>query len=165
MNERILVALVQDRSGVLEEVVSLFRRRGFNIKSVAVGPCEKPGLSRMTIVVETKAGNEQEIEQARKQLERLIPVVEVFDLTDNPFASQEMGLVRVKARSNTQRDRISQQLNTFGARTIATEPKSLVVGIMGERDAIVRFIEALKNSNIRIAVLARSGLVAVRMEG
>ena len=161
MNERILVALVQDRSGVLEEVVSLFRRRGFNIKSVAVGPCEKPGLSRMTIVVETKAG----IEQARKQLERLIPVVEVFDLTDNPFASQEMVLVRVKARSNTQRDRISQQLNTFGARTIATEPKSLVVGIMGERDAIVRFIEALKNSNIRIAVLARSGLVAVRMEG
>ncbi|HEY9584252.1 MAG TPA: acetolactate synthase small subunit [Candidatus Paceibacterota bacterium] len=161
MNERILVALVQDRSGVLEEVVSLFRRRGFNIKSVAVGSCEKPGLSRMTIVVETKAG----IEQARKQLERLIPVVEAFDLTGKRFASQETVLIKVEVKSNAQRSQILQLVNTFGAKIVATEPKSLVVGLMGEADVTARFTEALKNFNVGIEELARSGLVAVRMEG
>lgn len=165
MNDRILVALVQDRPGVLEEVVSLFRRRGFNLKSVTVGPCEEAGLSRMTIVVETKTGNEQELEQARKQLERLIPVVEAFDLTNKPLASQEMVLARVEVRSNAQRSQILQLLNTFGAKIIATESNSLVVGITGEADAIARLVEALGDFNFRIKELARSGLVAVRMEG
>lgn len=165
MNERILVVLVQDRSGVLEEVVSLFRRRGFNLKSVTVGPCEKAGFSRMTIVVETRASNEQELEQARKQLERLIPVVEVFDLTGKRFASQETVLIKVEVKSNTQRSQILQLVNTFGAKIIATEPKSLVVGLMGETETTVRFVEALENFNIKIEELAPSGLVAVKMEG
>jgi len=76
--KRILVALVEDRPGVLSRVASLFRRRGFNIESIAVGHTEQPGLSRMTIVV---GGEEAEVEQVRKQLEKLVDVVKVFDVS------------------------------------------------------------------------------------
>lgn len=80
-----LVALVEDKPGVLNKVASLFRRRGFNIESIAVGRIEQPGLSRMTIVVDSDS---VEVEQIRKQFDKLIEVIKVSDITENEIVTE-----------------------------------------------------------------------------
>src|SRR3970282_1865718 len=93
-----LAALVHNKPGVLSRVASLFRRRGFNIESIAVGHTEQPGLSRMTIVV---GGEEAEGEQVRKQLEKLVDVVKVFDVSGASTVARELALIKVKATPET----------------------------------------------------------------
>jgi acetolactate synthase-1/3 small subunit len=88
-----LVALVEDKPGVLNRVASLFRRRSFNIQSLAVGGSEHAGLSRMTIVA---VGDSAQIEQVRKQLEKLINVVKVSDITEENMVTRELALIKVK---------------------------------------------------------------------
>ena len=87
-----LVALVQDKPGVLNRVVSLFRRRGFNIDSIAVGHSEVPHLSRVTIIVN---GTTATVEQVRKQLDKLIDVVKISDITAEKLTARELALVKV----------------------------------------------------------------------
>ena len=98
-----IVALMQDRPGVLNRAVSLFRRRGFNIESLAVGHSETPGVSRMTLVVEA-----EDVEQVTKQLYRLIEVLKVSDVTHDPTVEREMAL---DSRANTEprRDRCADE--------------------------------------------------------
>ena len=91
-----LVALVEDKPGVLNRIASLFRRRAFNIQSLAVGGSEHPGLSRMTIVV---VGDSAQVEQVRKQLDKLINVVKVSDITEEEMVARELALIKVKALS------------------------------------------------------------------
>lgn len=159
---RVLVALVQDRPGVLEEVTSLYRKRGFNLESVAVGPSARPGLSLMTIVVESKGGTEQQMEQARKQMAKLIPVVEVFDVTDKDFVGQEMALIKVKVRLNPgKRQILKEQADTFGAKILKTTSRTVVIGAMGGVDDVKKFIEDLQDRRFKIGEIARSGLVAL----
>ncbi len=106
---QILVALVEDKPGVLNRVAGLFRRRGFNIASLAVGHSETPNMSRMTIVVE---GDEGVRQQAARQLRKLIGVMEVRDITDDAIVARELTLIKVKAlpknRSDMDRVRILQ---------------------------------------------------------
>ena len=92
INKHTIVALMQDRPGVLNRAVSLFRRRGFNIESLAVGHSETPGISRMTLVVEA-----EDVEQVTKQLYRLIEVLKVSDVTNDPTVEREMVLVKIHA--------------------------------------------------------------------
>ena len=89
-----LISLVQDEPGVLTRVAGLFRRRGFNIESLSVGHCERPGLSRMTIVVK---GDDAEVEQVTKQLDKLIEVVNVTDITREDMVTRELALFKVSA--------------------------------------------------------------------
>src|SRR3990172_365989 len=89
-----LVVLVADKPGILNRVASLFRRRGFNIDSIAVGHAEQPNLSRMTIVV---GGAEGTVEQVRKQLAKLVDVVRISDITNEPVVTRELALIKVKA--------------------------------------------------------------------
>lgn len=160
--ERVLVALVQDKSGVLDTVASLYRRRGFNLKSVTVGPCEMPGLSRMTIVVETNKGDEQQLEQARKQSAKLISVVEVIDVTDKDFTDQEMVLIQVNVRLHPERRQtLQEQADTFGAKIVKTTQRSVVIGVMGGVDDVEKFIKNLEDLRFKIGKIARSGLVAL----
>ena len=91
-----LIVMVEDHPGVLNRVVSLLRRRSFNIDSITVGHSEQPGVSRMTIVVR---GTDADIEQAGKQLYKLMEVLKVIDLTDQPVVAHEMMIVKVAAKA------------------------------------------------------------------
>ena len=110
MNKHTIVALMQDRPGALNRAVSLFRRRGYNIESLAVGHTETPGVSRMTLVVESA-----DVEQVVKQLYRLIEVLKVSDVTDDPTVEREMVLVKIHA-PNDRRAEIVAMTSVFDAK-------------------------------------------------
>ncbi len=114
---------VEDRPGVLNRVASLFRRRGFNIHSLAVGHSETPGVSRMTVVVQTDAGGAQRIQA---HLYKLIHVVRVEDITNRPAVVRDLALIKVSADAQS-RPSIMQLAEVFGARVVDVAPASLVI--------------------------------------
>ena len=154
-----LVALVENRPGVLNRVASLFRRRGFNIESIAVGPSETPHLSRMTIVVD---GATTMVEQARKQLEKVIDVVRVSDITDEQIVARELALIKVKANSAT-RSEIIQIVDIFRANIIDVASDSLTVEVTGDEDKIDSLAGLLHGFGIK--ELARTGRIAMPRGG
>lgn len=150
-----IVALVNDKPGVLNRVASLFRRRNFNIDSITVGQSEELGLSRMTIVV---ADGIAAVEQVRKQLDKLIDVVKVSDITNENIVSRELALIKVKANSST-RGEIIQIVDIFRANIIDVAPDSLIIEVTGDEDKINSLENLLKNFGIK--ELARTGRVAM----
>jgi len=111
MERHTLVALMEDKPGVLNRVASLFRRRNYNIESLSVGHSEEPGISRMTIVVN---GDERVVEQVAKQLEKLINVTLVADVSDKPTVMRELALIKVNAPPGA-RSEITELANIFRA--------------------------------------------------
>ena len=109
-----LVALVNDKPGVLNRVASLFRRRSFNIESIAVGHTEQEGVSRMTIVV---SGDSATVEQARKQLDKVIDVIKLTDITYESTVDRELALIKVKTTPQT-RSEIMQMVDIFRANIV-----------------------------------------------
>ena len=150
-----LVALVEDKPGVLNRVASLFRRRGFNIQSLAVGGSEVPGFSRMTIVVD---GSSAEVEQVRKQLDKLVNVVKVSDITEEEIVTRELALIKVKATSST-RSEIMQIVDIFRANIIDVAPSSLIVEVTGDEDKVNSLLRLLRNFGIK--EVARTGRIAL----
>ena len=150
-----LVALVEDKPGVLTKVASMFRRRGFNIASLAVGNSEQPGLSRMTFVVN---GDEYTVGQVVKQMDKLIDVIEVADITSERIVARELALVKVNTNQVT-RGEIIQIVNLFRANIIDVSSDSMVIEITGESDKI----NALQNllTPFGILEMLRTGLVAM----
>ena len=150
-----LIALVEDKPGVLTKVASMFRRRGFNIASLAVGNSEQPGLSRMTFVVN---GDEYTVGQVVKQLDKLIEVIEVADITSERIVSRELALLKVKT-TPMNRGEIIQIVNLFRANIIDVGSDSMVIEITGEEDKI----NALHNllAAFGIIEMLRTGLVAM----
>ena len=150
-----LIALVEDKPGVLTRVASMFRRRGFNIVSLAVGNSEQPGLSRMTFVV---SGDDYTVGQVAKQLDKLIDVIEVSDITGESIVTRELALVKVKTTPTT-RGEIIQIVNLFRANIIDVGSESMVIEITGEEDKI----NALHNllAPFGIIEMLRTGLVAM----
>lgn len=159
VNKHTLVALVQNRPGVLNRVASLFRRRGFNIDSIAVGESETPHLSRMTIVV---GGNAPNVEQVRKQLDKVIDVVRVSDITEEPIVARELALIKVKASSST-RAEIIQIADIFRANIVDVASDSLTVEVTGDEDKIDSLSSLLKAFGIK--ELARTGRIAMPRGG
>ncbi len=121
---RTLVALVEDKPGVLNRIVSLFRRRNFNIESLTVGHSEQPGVSRLTMVVEA---DNVPVEQFVYQLDKLINVIDVTDLTETQSVVRELALVKVKADSGT-RGEIMQLVDVYRAKIVDVSLQSLVDG-------------------------------------
>jgi len=154
-----LVALVEDRPGVLNRVSSLFRRRNFNIESIAVGHSEQPGLSRMTIVVD---GATTAVEQVRKQLDKVIEVVKVIDISEEPIVARELALIKVHATSST-RSEIIQIVDIFRANIIDVAPSSLIVEVTGDTDKIDSLYNLLKRFGVK--ELARTGRIAMARGG
>ncbi|MBI4329062.1 MAG: acetolactate synthase small subunit [Chloroflexi bacterium] len=154
-NNHTLVALVQDKPGVLNRISSMFRRRGFNISSLAVGHSEIPDLSRMTFVVE---GDDATVEQVTKQLYKLVNVVRVSDLSDQAVVAREMALIRVRATAQT-RSEIMQLVDIFRANIVDVAPDSLIVEVTGDEDKIDSFQELLKGFGV--LELMRTGRVAM----
>lgn len=150
-----LVALVEDRPGVLNRVASLFRRRSFNIDSIAVGHAEQPDLSRMTIVVE---GDTAKIEQVRKQLDKVIEVVKIVDITDQEVVARELALIKVKATAST-RSEIIQIVDIFRANIVDVASDSLIIEVTGDENKINSLLDLLRGFGIR--EIARTGRIAL----
>ena len=150
-----LVALVEDRPGVLNRVSSLFRRRSFNIESIAVGHSEQAGLSRMTIVVD---GATTAVEQVRKQLDKLIEVVKVVDISDEPLVARELALIKVRATSTT-RSEIIQIVDIYRANIVDVSANSLIIEVTGDEDKIDSLYNLLKRFGVK--ELARTGRIAL----
>ena len=165
--QRTISALVQDRPGVLARIAGLFRRRGFNIASLAVGRSEQPGLSRMTFVVE---GPNEVVRHVSAQLDRLIDVVEVRDITEKNIVWRELALIKVTADALARRE-ILELVNIFRVNVIDIGAESLTVEISGGRQKIDSFIELVRKFGIeevirtgRVATL-RGTLIAGEVDG
>jgi len=153
--KRTISALVQDKPGVLNRVSSMFRRRGFNIASLAVGHSEVPNLSRMTFVVE---GDDRVVEQVTKHLHKLIDVIKVSDISEDNVVSRELALIRVK--SNVQnRSEIMQVVDIFRANIVDVAPESLIIEVTGDEDKIESLQDLLKNFGI--LEVMRTGTIAM----
>jgi acetolactate synthase-1/3 small subunit len=150
-----LVALVEDKPGVLNRMVSLFRRRGFNIDSIAVGHSEVPHLSRVTIVVN---GSTAMVEQVRKQLDKLVDVVKVSDITGDKITIRELALIKVRAASAT-RSEIIEIADIFRASIVDVGSDSLTIEITGDEDKIDSMLKLLRGFGIR--EIARTGRIAM----
>ena len=150
-----ITALVEDKPGVLTRVASLFRRRGFNITSLAVGHSELQGLSRMTFVVD---GDQYTVDQATKQLDKLIDVVRVSDISEQEMVARELALIKVKSTPET-RGEIIEMVHLFRASIVDVGARSLVVEITGEEDKIHALINLLEPFGI--LEMMRTGRVAM----
>ena len=154
-----LVALVEDKPGVLNRMASLFRRRGFNIESIAVGHSELPHLSRMTIVVNGAAAM---VEQVRKQLDKVIDVVKVSDITEGDMIARELALIKVKATSAS-RSEIMQIVDIFRANIVDVASDSVTIEVTGDEEKINSLFNLLRSFGIK--EIARTGCIAMTRGG
>ena len=127
-----VVAMVEDRPGVLTRVASLFRRRGFNIDSLAVGSTEQPGISRMTIVVD---GDDSILRQVEHQLYKLIDVVQVTNLASEDSVARELALIKVRCGTINRRE-VLDIVEIFRAQVIDVSPATLIIQVVAEEDRL-----------------------------
>jgi acetolactate synthase-1/3 small subunit len=151
----LITALVQNQPGVLAQVAGMFAARGFNIDSLVVGRTEDPALSRMTIVV---IGDDRILEQVRKQLGKVVPVVKVRDFTDAVHVERDLLLVRVHAPPE-KRPEITALARLFRGRVVDVARSSLMIELTGPEDRLEAFIELARPYGIR--ELARTGVIAM----
>lgn len=150
-----LSVLVENKPGVLARIAGLFRRRGFNIHSLAVAPTENPDLSRMTIVVDLE---DKPLEQVEKQLHKLVNVIKIQDFLPHEAVERELALIKVNATKET-RSEIIQICDIFRAKIVDVSRDSLAIEVTGTEDKIDAIIALLKP--YRIIDVARTGKVAV----
>lgn len=150
-----VIALMQDRPGVLNRAVSLFRRRGFNIDSLAVATTEMPGLSRMTLVV-----NRQDVAQVVQQLQRLVDIVAVQDVTYERAVAQEMCLVRL-APPGDRTEELYALTREYDARVVDASPHAIVLAVMDAPSTISTFLQQLQSFGVD--EITRSGRIAMSM--
>jgi acetolactate synthase-1/3 small subunit len=159
MAKHTIVALVEDKPGVLNHMASLFRRRGFNIESIAVGHSEVPHMSRMTIVVD---GATTMVEQVRKQLDKVVDVVKVSDITGNDMIARELALIKVKATSAT-RSEIIEIVDIFRANIVDVAFDSVTIEITGDEDKINSLLNLLRGFGVK--EISRTGRIALPRGG
>lgn len=147
--------LVENKSGVLARVAGLFSGRGYNIDSLNVAETEDPSVSRMTIVAR---GDDRILEQITKQLNRLVDVIKVSDLTTEEHVERELVLIKVSAQAKN-RSEIIQIADIFRANIVDVSHESLVISVTGDEDKVNALISMLRPYGIR--EIARSGKVVV----
>ncbi len=151
----VLSALVQNQPGVLAHVSGMFSSRGFNIESLAVGETEEPHLSRITVVV---VGDDRHLEQVRKQLEKIVTVVAVQDISREDFVERDLMLIKVDATPD-RRAELQGLVQIFRGRIVDVGPEQVMVEISGQEKKIEAFVEAVRPYGIR--ELARTGRIAL----
>ena len=155
--KRIISAIVHDRPGVLNRVASLFRRRGFNIASLAVGHSEKEGFSRMTIVVDNVEG--MQADQITTQLDNVVEVVEAADITDHPTVIRETALIKVAATPST-RGQVIEILDLFSGIEVANvSTEWIIIEMTGTTEQVEAILALLEPYGI--IELMRTGLIAL----
>ena len=155
MQKQTLIALVEDKPGVLNRVASLFRRRAFNIESLTVGHTEQPGVSRMTIVVDS---SQTEAERVTANLYKQVNVIQVEDLSNAPIVTRDLALIKVNTPAN-RRAELMQLVDVFRARIVDVGNDSLIVEITGTEDKIDGLVEVLRPFGI--IEMVRTGIVAM----
>ncbi len=155
--KQILVALVEDKPGVLNRIASLFRRRNYNLESVVAGHSEIPGASRLTIVTDEEEHLRRNI--IRQNLLKLINVIDVVDVTDHPCVIREHALIKVRAADGASRGEIRNLVDIYRARIVDVGKRSLIVEVTGEPDKIDSIIEVL--AQFEIIEIMRAGKVAL----
>jgi acetolactate synthase-1/3 small subunit len=148
-----IVALVQDRPGVLSRVVGLIRRRGYNIESLAVGHSEAAGISRLTIVIEW-----HDVEQVVKQLYRLIDVVKVSDVTEDQTVEREMALLKIHAPA-AKRPEIVALTDVFDAKIVDVGTSTMVIEMTGSPSKVQNLIDVVRPYGIK--EMMRTGRIAM----
>jgi acetolactate synthase-1/3 small subunit len=151
----VISVLVENEPGVLSRISGLFSGRAFNIESLNVAETLDPTISRMTLVT---SGNEQIIEQIIKQLNKLVDVIKVFDLTGSDYVEREMALIRVNAE-NSSRAEVLRILEIFRGRVVDVSPKSYTFEITGDEKKIQAVVELL--APFGIIEIVRTGKVAI----
>jgi len=151
----IISTLVEDKPGVLQKVAGMFNRRGFNIDSITVGNSEVEGQSRMVITVHA---DEKGLEQVMKQLNKLIDVIKIKDITQNAV-KRELCLVKVNVPDAKARAEIMQYTNIFRAHILDVSEESLMIELTGDKKKINAFISLVENFGIKR--IARTGLTAM----
>ncbi|MDW8223938.1 MAG: acetolactate synthase small subunit [Gemmatales bacterium] len=155
IRRHVLSALVMNQPGVLAHISGMLASRGFNIDSLAVSETEDPSLSRMTFVV---MGDDAELEQVRKQLQKLITVVKVLDISGENYVERDLMLIKVKAPPE-KRHEIFQIVETFRGRVVDIGHRVLMIEISGTEPKIEAFIELMRPYGI--LELARTGRIAL----
>lgn len=150
-----LVALVEDKPGVLNRVASLFRRRAFNIESLTVGRTHEPDISRMTILVDTEQTAPALVEA---NLMKLINVIDVQDVTHQPTVMRDLALIKVRADASALGE-INQLASIFRGNIVDVAPDSVIVEITGDEDKINGLVELLRPRGI--IEMVRTGVVAM----
>ncbi|WAC06069.1 MAG: acetolactate synthase small subunit [Methanoregula sp.] len=156
MKPHTLAVFVENKAGVLSRVTGLFSRRGFNIESLAVGTCEEPGTSRITIVV---IGDDEKVEQVMKQLNKLIDVIKVTDLTENERVERELALIKVNAEPGAGRAEIMQIAQIFRAQIVDVGAKSLILQVTGDTGKIDALEKLLRQFGVK--ELVRTGRIGI----
>lgn len=153
--KRIVTATVLNQSGVLNRVTGVLSKRQFNIDSITVGRTENEGISRMTIVVNVE--DERQVEQLTKQLNKLIDVIKVSDITDQAIVARELVLIKVLSNAQT-RSEIGGIVEPFRASIIDVSRESITIQVTGDTEKIEALIDLLKPYGIK--EMARTGLTA-----
>lgn len=153
-----LSVLVEDEAGVLTRIAGLFARRGFNIESLAVGPAEQVGISRITMVV---PGDESTIEQLTKQLYKLINVLKVQDITLVPCVERELMLIKVSA-SDSNRAEVIELAQVFRARIVDISEETLTIEVVGDPGKMVAIMQMVHKFGVK--EVARTGKISLIRE-
>jgi acetolactate synthase-1/3 small subunit len=151
----VLSALVQNQPGVLAHISGMLASRAFNIDSLAVGETENPDLSRMTFVVH---GDDAELEQVRKQLDKIVTVVKVIDISSENYVERDLMLIKVHAEPG-QRSEIALLVEMFRGRVVDITHSTLMIEISGQESKIEAFIDLMRPYGI--VELARTGRIAL----
>jgi acetolactate synthase-1/3 small subunit len=151
-----LVALVENKPGVLNRVASLMRRRNFNIDSLAVGTTEDPNVSRMTIVIDASKTNAALVE---RNLYKLVNVIDVQDVTNQPTVMRELALIKVRVADATHRGEIKQIADMFQSRVVDVAKESVMLEVTGEETKVDSIINVLQDYGIIEVV--RTGRIAM----
>lgn len=157
---RVLSAVVQNVPGVLAHISGMLASRGYNIDSLAVGETEDPNLSRMTFVV---VGDDRVLEQVRKQLEKIVTVVRVMDVSSRNFVERDLMLLKVQAPPGGKRSEIRELVEIFRGKIVDVGADEMMIEISGRENKIEAFIERMRGYGI--SELVRSGRIAMIRSG
>src|SRR5436305_10801624 len=152
----VLSAIVQNVPGVLAHISGMLASRGYNIDSLAVGETEDPNLSRMTFVL---VGDDRILDQVRKQLEKIVTVVQVDDISSRDFVERDLMLLKVEAPPGPKRSEIRELVEIFRARIVDVGPEEVMIEISGRASKIEAFIQRMRPYGI--LELVRTGRIAM----
>lgn len=152
----VLSAVVQNVPGVLAHISGMLASRGYNIDSLAVGETDDPDLSRMTFVV---VGDDRVLEQVRKQLEKIVTVVKVIDVSSKDHVERDLMLLRVKAAPGRKRSEVRELVDIFRGKIVDVGPDEVMIELSGRESKIEAFIERMRP--YEISELVRTGRIAM----
>ena len=155
MNKRIISILMENSPGALSRVVGLFSQRGYNIESLSVAPTEDDSISRLTL---TTIGNDQKIEQITKNLNKIIDVIKLIELSESAYVERELMMIKVKA-VGSMREEIKRSVDIFRGQIIDVTPNIYTVQLVGDNEKLTAFIRAVGEAAVLEVV--RTGISGI----